>query len=467
MVIKRLLFLLIFIYPISQGYAQEETTDTVTYKYIRYEEDYSFLRDKPEERQKFPFSYKFIPLNKKESAFLTLGGEVRWQFNNWTNTDWGLQGIRQDNYLLQRYLIHADFRFHENFRVFGQLKSGLVWGKRAELIVPDRDQLRIHQLFTDFKFNISENLGVLLRPGRQEMEYGNSRYVTVREGPNVRLSFDAIKMITYHKNSQYDLFLSRPVTTDPGILDSKSDPDQKFWGLYSMHSAPPLLPGKLDLYYFGLEQFSSEFDQGIAYELRHSLGARFHKTTSRFYYDLEFQYQFGKFGEGNINAYTIAGEARYKFTEIRYEPELHFRAGIISGNKNPADANLQTFNPHYPQGSIFGQIAQVGPTNVIDIHPELLLYLPNNITLDFTIEMFWRQSLNDGVYKVPYNIIVPSGDSRARYIGEQYTAELHWQITAPLSFHLFTTYFNTGRFLQESGAGKDIIFIAPRMTYMF
>ena len=465
--IKKFLFFILLFYPLIKGYAQEETTDTVIYKNLRYDEDYSFLRDKPEERQKYPFSYKFIPLNNSESAFLTLGGEARWQFEHWTNPDWGLQDIRRDNYLFQRYLVHADFRLHENFRVFTQFKSGLVLGKEAQLRTPDRDRLRLHQLFADYNINFSDNLKIIIRGGRQEMQYGDDRYVTVREGPNVRLSFDALKIMAVSGDSQYDLFISRPVTTDPGIFDSRGDPEEKFWGFYTMHESPTLLQGKIDLYYFGLEKLSSEFDQGTEYELRHSIGGRFYRNTSHFNYDIDLQYQFGKFGDGYINAYTIAGEARYKFNHIKYEPELNLRAGITSGNSNPADANLQTFNPLYPQGSIFGQIAQVGPTNVIDIHPEVLIYLPNNITLDFTVEMFWRQSLNDGVYKVAYNLLVPSGNSRARYIGEQYTLEVHWQLTPPLSFHLFTTYFNTGRFLQESGAGQDIIFIAPRMTYMF
>lgn len=467
MSIKRVLFFILLFINLTNGYAQEETIDTLIYKNLRYDENFSFLRNKQEERQNFPYSFKYIPLNKKETAFLTLGGEVRWQFNNWSNPDWGLQDIQQDNYFLQRYLFHADFKIHKNFRVFGQLKSGLVWGKLAEQIVPDSDQLRVHQLFTDFEYSLSEDFRILLRPGRQEMQYGDSRYVSVREGPNVRLSFDALKMIAYHRNSQYDLFLSRPVTTDPGVLDNRADPNEKFWGFYSMHSAPPLLSGNIDIYYFGLEQLSAEFDQGIAYELRHNFGARFYKTTSRFYYDIELQYQIGKFGDGNINAYTLAGEARYKFQDVRFEPELNFRAGITSGNKNPNNADLQTFNPLYPQGSVFGQIAQIGPTNVIDIQPEVLIHLPNNIIIDFTVEMFWRSSLHDGVYRVPYSLIVPSGNSSARYIGEQYTTEIHWQVTPPLSFHLFTTYFKTGRFLKESGAVKDILFIAPRMTYMF
>jgi len=466
-VTKKLFLLLLLFTRFTQGFSQEETTDTVIYKNLRYDENYSFLRDKTEERKQYPFSYKFIPLNKKETAFLTLGGEARWQFEHWTNPDWSLQELDQDNYLFQRYLFHADFHFNENFRIFGQMKSGLVLGKEAQLRTPDRDRLRLHQLFSEYHFNISEDTKLIIRPGRQEMEYGDARYVTVREGPNVRLSFDALKIMALHKSSQYDLFLSRPVTTDPGFLDSRADSNELFWGMYTVHSAPFFIPGNIDLYYFGLEQLESTFDQGTAYELRHSIGARFHKATSQFYYDLEFQYQFGQFGTGNINAYTFAGEARYKFHHLKYNPELNLRAGIISGNRNPNDPNLQTFNPHYPQGAIFGQLAQIGPTNVIDIHPEILIYLPHNITVDFTVEMFWRHSLNDGVYKVPYNLLVPSGMSQTRYIGEQYTTEVHWQLTAPLSLHLFATYFNTGRYLQESGAGSNIIYVAPRVTYMF
>lgn len=464
---KKLFLFFIIFFKITAGYPQGESTDSVIYKNLRYDEDYSFLRNKPEQRQQYPFSYKFIPLNKQETSFLSLGGEVRWQFEHMRNPDWGLQNLEQDNYLFQRYIFHADFHFNDNFRIFSQIKSGLVWGKEADLNIPDRDRLRLHQIFTDLDVNSSDETKVILRLGRQEMDYGNSRYVTVREGPNVRLSFDALKVMAIHKSSQYDLFLGRPVTTEPGFLDSRADSNELFWGLYTAHTAPPIFRGEVDFYYLGLKKLESPFDQGIAYELRHSIGTRIYKSISMLSYDLEFQYQFGKFGTGTINAYALVGDIGYKFPYLRYEPQLNLRVGIISGNLNPNDTHLQTFNPHYPQGAIFGQLAQIGPTNIIDIDPEILINLPYNLTIDFTVEMFWRYSLNDGVYNVPYNLLVPSGDSRARYIGEQYTTEVHWQLTAPLSLHLFATYFNTGRFLQESNAENDILFIAPRLTYMF
>ena len=41
--------------------------------------------------------------------------------------------------------------------------------------------------------------GSNFRVGRQELEYGSGRLIDVREGPNVRLSFDGFKVLSKHR----------------------------------------------------------------------------------------------------------------------------------------------------------------------------------------------------------------------------------------------------------------------------
>ena len=50
-----------------------------SYKQLRYEEDWSFLRD-PAGRDDVLDRIKYIPLGDKEDWYLTIGGEARMQF---------------------------------------------------------------------------------------------------------------------------------------------------------------------------------------------------------------------------------------------------------------------------------------------------------------------------------------------------------------------------------------------------
>ena len=90
----------------------------------RYKENYHFLHD-PNQRTELFDSIKYIPLNKRESIYLSFGGETRQHYEYIDNNNWG-KGTQDNNgYYLQRYLGHADLHLGENIRLFGQLMSGI------------------------------------------------------------------------------------------------------------------------------------------------------------------------------------------------------------------------------------------------------------------------------------------------------------------------------------------------------
>ncbi|HVY69932.1 MAG TPA: alginate export family protein, partial [Verrucomicrobiae bacterium] len=93
------------------------------FKQLRYDEDYSYLLD-PSRRAEFLDALKFIPLNAWGDSYLTLGGEIRERYEYYHESLWGRGAQDTDGYLLERYMVHADAHFSENFRVFTQFKSG-------------------------------------------------------------------------------------------------------------------------------------------------------------------------------------------------------------------------------------------------------------------------------------------------------------------------------------------------------
>jgi hypothetical protein len=143
------------------------------------------------------------------------------------------------------------------------------------------------------------------------------------------------------------------------------------------------------------------------------------------------------------------------------------RTEIVSGDRRPNDGRLQTFNPLFPKGAYFGQVALIGPANLVDLHPLLGIRPAPEVSVSMDVDLFWRHSRRDGLYAVPYVPIRAAGPSRARHIGNQYTLMGNWEPTGFLSCELFVTYFTAGRFLQETGAGRDLTFVAPRLTFRF
>jgi len=111
----------------------------------------------------------------------------------------------------QRYMLHADFHLGQHFRIFGQLKAGWKMERDGGPRPTDRDKFDVHQAFMDVSADIGDSRSLTLRAGRQEMDYGSSRLISVREGPNVRQSFDGVKLALDASVWRVDGFVVRPV----------------------------------------------------------------------------------------------------------------------------------------------------------------------------------------------------------------------------------------------------------------
>jgi len=170
-------------------------------------------------------------------------------------------------------MLHADLHLGPYVRFFGQLKSGLENGRTGGPRPADEDKLDVNQAFLDGVLGFGDHTSLTLRGGRQK--WPMALLASSRSGsPNVRQSFDGLRMILNAGAWRVDGFVTRPVETNPGYFDDGPDQARAFWGGYAVRPFPILPKGNIDLYYLGLRREEAEFDQGTARELRHSVGTR-------------------------------------------------------------------------------------------------------------------------------------------------------------------------------------------------
>lgn len=437
------------------------------YQKLRYDEDYSCLKD-PSKRSDFWDPIKYIRLSDSGDWYLSLGGEGRWRYEYYNNYRWNPGAADRDGYLLQRYLLHADLHLGEPVRVFAQLQSSLEDWRAGGPRGTDEDRLDVHQLFADVRlpFGHKDGDGFTLRVGRQEMLYGSQRLVSVRESPNIRRSFDAVRLLTHLDEWQIDAFFARPVEDDPGVFDDWGDGHTQFWGLYATRPLRFLKGTRLDFYYLGLDRPDAAFAQGTADERRHSLGARLFGKTGPWDYNFEGVFQWGTFGSGRIGAWTIASDTGCTFPDAPLTPRVGLRADIISGDTNPNNNDLGTFNPLFPRGAYFGEAALIGPANLIDLHPTLDLHVTRDVKVAADWDVLWRYSTDDGIYDNGGNVLRSAGGS-ARFIGHQASIGLEWAIERHTTFNVAYSHFFAGPFIPESGPGADVDFAAVWLLYRF
>ena len=379
----------------------------------------------------------------------SLGAEVRERYEYVDHPDWGRAPADPSGYLLQRFMVHADVHVGTRLRTFVQLASSLVHGRRGGARPTDEDVLDLHQAFAQLELGPVE-----LRLGRQELRYGSSRLISVRDGPNVRRSFDGARASARLGRTQVDGLAVATVETDPGVFDDATDLATTLWGIYAA------MPAGIDLYYLGVARREASYDQGEARERRHSIGARVWDEAGRLDYDVELVYQAGTFGGGAIRAWTVAADGGATVGPIR----LGLKANATSGDDDPGDVELQTFHPLFPRGSYFGEASLIGPMNHLDVHPSVE-WTHGDVRLVADVDVFWRTSVRDALYRAAGTVQVDGDRTRARFVGAQVGVAGEWTLDRHLAFEAALSRFFAGRFLRESGAGRDVQFAAVWLTY--
>lgn len=442
-------FLLLFLLTFSLSNGQQRPV----FKSLRYDDDFSYLKlDSVKDQYS---RLKFMPLNESGSTYLSVGGDVRFQYFNIKNEDWGDTPDDKDGYTLSRFLAHADLHAGSHFRLFVQLQASNANGRVNPNPVED-NALDLHQAFFDVHFKSGTNGTFTLRTGRQELSYGSQRLIAVRELPNSRSAFDGAKVIWNTKSIQSDLFYTHPIANKKGLFDDDFNDETKLWGSYTVIKSIPVL-NAIDVYYLGLWKRKASFDDGSGKELRHSFGARVWKNKGNWKYDFEGVYQFGKLDDQDIFAWTVSSNTSYQFDALRFKPTIGLKTEIISGNKTYGDDTIETFNPLFPKGAYFGLAALIGPSNLIDLHPSVDFEINSKLNVTVDYDVFWRYSTHDGIYAPNLQLIYSGQDSSDRFIGTQWGTEIGYQYSDMLFFKLQGTWFQSGAFLEDSGSGKDIL----------
>lgn len=435
-----------------------------SFRLMRYDEDYSYLQT--DTARHFYQRLKYMPLGSRKSFYVSLGGEMRYEYAAFNNEDWGKLHIGHNNFLLQRYDLHADVHLGNRLRVFAQLRSALENGRKTGPRPIDEDQLNVQNLFADLQLWKRNKQSITLRAGRQEIDYGTGRLISVREGPNARLYFTGGKLMYVSSRVWIDGFVFMADSTYPGVFDNKGTRQANLWGSYAKWIIPKA--GNLDWYYLGIHRNNAVFEEGMAKETRHTLGIRWWKYGGGFIYNLEGAYQWGRFGAGGISAWTASADIGYLFETLAWKPSINLRNDYISGDRHAGDGSLQTFNPLYPKGGYFGFDPQIGPANLVDIHPYLTASPTQHLSVQADVVFNWRYSLQDGVYRPGGSFNLAGAGSAKRYIGTAYLASAVYSFSRFVALNFGMQYFHTGGFINDVvPAAKNGLFINTRLGFKF
>ena len=431
-----------------------------------YSRDYTFLAD-PARRTDALDTLKYIPLGSSPDVYLSLSGEARLRYDDFThNPGFGINAPLSDDYVFTRAALGADLHLGPRLHLFGQLVSTRVNGKIGALSQTDASGYDWQQGFAEVSLPQTGETHLGLRLGRQEVILGSQRLVALRDGPNIRQAFDGVRFLM--KRDRFDLtaFAFHPVRPGVRSFDDRSDRSQDFYGVYATIPLAGVTGAWLDLYVLQLNRRAARFAQGTADERRSSVGGRLWGNRAAIDYNFEALYQFGDFGSKTIRAWTWSSDTGYTPSGLALAPRFGLKADIASGDKNPNDGVLGTFNPLFPKGGYFTETGLVGPANIADLQPNLTLNPSRSVSLVLGIDLLWRQTTADAVYRQP-NVPIPGTSGAAkRFTGTQAFVSPTWQIDSHTLLSATFVHASAGQAIRVAG-GKPSDYASAWLTYRF
>ncbi len=462
---------------------------TPPYTVVRWNEDYTYLRD-PDKHDDFFDPIKYIPLDKAGDIYLTLGGDLRERYELFNHNSFGTGPQDHDGYWLTRLMAYGDLHLGNNFRFFVEGKHSEADERTGGARPQDADALDLEQAFGDFKLPFNDTDSVTLRVGRQYLLYGAQRLISPLDWTDNRRTFDGVKVSMATPGPKgsplpntLDAFVVKPVVVDKEQPDT-DDNSSVFWGLYDTLKLPrlfsPAAKSDVEVYFLGLDQTArAAFDTAppiAAGADTYTIGSRFFTEPKPFDLDTEADYQFGRAGDsgGKIDAYSLAVDGGYT-APAEFSPRLNLGFDVASGDRNPANPDKDTFNQLFPLGHAYlGYIDVVGRENIMDLHPGVTFTLAKDaqfaklVTFKTDYHQLWRESSTDSLYNAAGGVQQAAvAGVNAKSVGSEIDLLLNWQVDRHLSAYTGYSHFFAGSFLHDTGPHSDIDFFYAALNYSF
>lgn len=418
---------------------------------IRSDEDYEALKKQDRHTLPFPLLIKHVPIDGAGDGYVSFGADYRTRIDSYGGPGFGIGGDGFTS-VQHRFQLHADLHLNPSLRLFVQLGAATESGREPATRPADASAPDIAQAFVDLKFGNAWRL----RAGRQEIALG--RYVTIRDGTNIRRTFDGFRADGELQQWRLTAVLARPTCNRDDAFDDAPEGNESLMVLSL--ERPSVVPGfTLGLIALSHENRAARYAEGVGVEIRRTFGMRLFGANHGWDIDAQVSYQFGDFtpagaatipisawGAAFEGGYTVPGPAKLR---------LAVRIDAAGGDGARGDRRLGTFDLPYPNLTYLTDAALFAPRNVRDVQPFASFAATRRLTVTFGTQFLWRNSLADAVYS-PANFAIVSSGGRRHYVATQPYARLVWRLSPSIDLQASYVRAMAGAALREAGTGYDI-----------
>jgi len=425
----------------------------------RSQENWSALADPRIKRERFD-NLKYIPLsNDDPGTYLSLGLNARGRLETNRGEFFGIPPSYEGEWLLSRLEAHADLRLGKHIQVFTQIQSAYAPGKAVRAPI-DQDRLDVEQAFV----GITHALGggtFTLRAGRQLIDVDLQRFLSMRDGPNLRQPYDAA-LVEYRRGAwRLGGLYSQPVQIrDRRPFDDFSD--RRLTASGFLIRRPVMGSSEVSVYYLHYRRGAAHFTSASGDERRKIVDVRLKGAANGFDWDIEAMNQTGRIGSQAIDAWSFGSVVGYTLANTSWTPHLGLGVDAASGDRNPHDDRLETFNPLFPEGYFLA--GYTGYVNFVHVKPALTLRPVTALNLMVALATQWRATTADAVYAFPSFPVVGTAGQPGRYTGTYVEFRADWRLTANYTIGLGAVHYAIGSAVRQAG-GHDANYVGVELRY--
>jgi hypothetical protein len=381
---------------------------------------------------------------------VTIGGQVRLrgEYRDPIGYANAAQLDEDDDIYLMRIRLNLTVAVTDDIDVFVQPQDSRTFGEEAT-IASNEKNLDLHQGWVEWR-NIG-GTGLTVKAGRQEMHYGDGRFVSPLDWNNIGRAWDGIKVRYAGDGWWVDGFFT-VIKEGNGAED-----DQDFYGLYGSYTG--FKDHEIDAYVFGRRLADNSFtdELGNTGDVKDvTLGARLKGKAGGFDYSAEGAFQSGDWVDTNTRAWGVAVTAGYTI-DLSWSPRIGAELTFATGDEDPTDGDRGTFDPLFPFGHAYQGYADVFAwKNGMDTALYLRVQPEPRLSLHLDAHVFTLDEERDAWYGATGAKIRSGAAGASRDIGWEIDLHVRFSPVKPVKIWAGWSHFFAGSFVEDTGRSPDM-----------
>ncbi len=413
------------------------------------------------------------PIHLKDDEWvLKFGLESRYRLELRDDFNLANQIYEDDAVNLFRNRLNLDLAYQPEkdgrlFRLFAEGQAAQSFAdnglNKTNLFV---NQIDLRQLSLEVEKPVSD-IPLKVKAGRQELSYGDERFVGASNWTNTARVFDAVKLVySPWQWLQLDAFFSQVVRNEPKLAD-KTVHDDNFYGLYGAYKK--IKDHVIDMFLF-IRHNSDESLLGERAGERDSLkeytaGNRLKGKKGAVDYGTEYALQFGRRAHDEIEAWAFHQEIGYTLAKQKGTPRFYAEYNHASGDRNPTDGVSSTFDNLFPTNhNKYGLIDFLSLKNMNDIMLGASLNPHPKVKLASEFHWFFLDAKESAWFNASGGVFRAANVNADSQLGEELDLYATFAVTKSISTLVGYSHFFAGPFALDTGGNDDADFFYAQIA---